>query len=211
MFRFSETSEIIDYLISCLPSGKLYNRNDPVLRAIMSGYARVLLDFHNWNQKIMDSYFQIDEDNILLDRIAKDYGLPNAVFEDISTNSLKVQGIIAMKKINNLITSKDFEDFFLSIGYNVKFYNLGEIYQGFPISFPYQFESTIKSKYTFWYWVEELPSSTRDFNNIGESFPIEFGQISTNQKKVKKILDFIQPDYLKFIPITTQTKTLYNL
>jgi hypothetical protein len=86
----------------------------------------------------------------------------------------------------------------------------------FNYSFPISFSSTIttKDKLTYWIYTEETPGSNSDepeYNNIGDAFGLDFISASSNLQEVKKILDFLKPDYLIFKYITLYTKNLYGL
>jgi len=84
---------------------------------------------------------------------------------------------------------------------------------GFDYELPFSFSNSIskKDKLTFFVYVEENNQISESFNNLGDAFPLEFVDISNNTTKVKKILDYIKPWYIKFIYIDFETKNLYNL
>lgn len=211
--RYLTKNEIIDAIINCCPQGKIYNRNDKNLRALLSGYSNEFFISYNKLNNYISSLLKIDKDNILLDKYKKDYGIPNVIFDEPQSKEELVFAITMMQRANTLYSVEDYERFLSDLGFEVKFYQVNSIRSlGFPYGFPMSFSlsSQGKDKYTWWYWVKETNTRT-DFNNIGNAFPLQFYSNTTNSEKVKKILDYLAPDYLKLIRITTNIKTLYGL
>jgi hypothetical protein len=208
-----------DYVLSratTLPSGLIYNLHPEsnlfkVLKTLFSGHRDIYLIL----EKVLNGLYTITEDNYYLDELLQKYGLPNILFPTVNSNKEKVFAINTMKLIPFLLTKKDFEDFLLLLGYKIKIYPSTAIkkHKTFNYRFPVTFSNSItkKDKLTFLVYVEENNKSSQEFNNIGDAFNIGFVNIENNLEKVKKILEYIKPCYIKFIYIDATIKNFYNL
>ena len=211
--------DLEDYTLSragTLPNGLLYNLHPEsnlfkVLKTLFTGYRDVYLTL----EKVLNQLYTLNEDNYYLDELLRKYGLPNILFPNINSNKEKVFAIQTMKLVPFLLTKKDFEDFLLLLGYKIIIYPSTAIkkHKTFNYRFPVTFSNSItkKDKLTFLVYVEENNKSSQEFNNIGDAFNIGFVNIENNLEKVKKILEYIKPCYIKFIYINSTIKNFYNL
>ena len=204
-----------DLFINSLPDGFLYNGDNT--RNLCKGFLEVYQDFYKTIQQAVNDIFDITETNLYLEEYKVMYGLPNVLFPTINTNEEAVFAISMMKLSQQLLSKEDFESFMLLLGYNVTFYKLNNstldnsgFDYGFPISFSYGVSG--KDKYTYWIYVQEGESADpTTFNNLGDAFDLDFVESENNRLKVKKILDYLKPDYLIFQYISLYTKNLYGL
>lgn len=208
-----DINNLTSLFIRSLPEGYLYNDS---LSDLAKGFVEAYQDFLLTFEKSINDLFYIDETNIFLDEYKVMYGLPNPLFPDIQTKEQAVLAISMMKLSQTLISKEDYENFMLLLGFNVKFYKINaNILENatFPYNFPITFSpsTTRKDKLTYWIYVEDSGDNIDPFYNLGDAFPVEFVQSQNNLQQVKKILDFLKPDYLIFKYITLYTKNLYGL
>jgi hypothetical protein len=209
--KLDDIDEFANLFIRSLPDGYLYNEN---LKPFVKGFLTSYQDYLRVLNTSINDIFDITADNYFLEEFKREYGLPNALFPVINTNEEAALAVTMMKKSKYLNSKEDFENFLLLLGYNVEFFLMNDYaktHLGFNYSFPVAFSNSItgKDKLTYWVYVED--SATISFRNIGFAFPIQFSNSGNNTNKVKKILDFIKPDYLIFRYINSTTKTLYGL
>lgn len=207
-----DVDKLADLFINSLPKGQLYSDS---LKPFVKGFLEVYADFYkNLNIAINDQ-FELTKDSFYLDEFRIQYGLPNALFPVINNNEELVFAISVVKQSQLLVSKEDFENFLKLFGFNVSFFKQNtELSQqfGFPYSFPITFSPGFgkKDKFKYLVYVEET-STPSDFRNIGDAFPIEFYESQDNLSSVRKILDYIKPDYLIFQYIDLETKNLYGL
>lgn len=211
--KLKDPEELAKAWIRCLPQGYLYNSTlIPFIKSFCESYSLFLKDL---NQGIND-LFSVDADNIWLEKLKAEYGIPNALFPVINTNEEAALAITAMKISKNLLSKEDFINFMLLLGYNVEFYQVNNSileYSGFDYGFPASFtEATAgKDKLTFLVYIDLEENSSEEYFNIGDAFDLDFVVGQDNLENVKNILDFIKPDYIIFEYITTEIKTLFGL
>lgn len=229
MEKYNLLNENIDLSIfaetklALFPQGYLYNfknrlNQDTDFFKIVKSLFCSFIDCYSQIEKAINDSFTIDEQNIFLDEYLKKYGLPNVIFSNLQNNIDKVFAINMMRSVNYISSKKDFEDFFSLLGLDVKLYQINEVFDGldgFDYSFPITFDNSSgisgKNKLTYWVYVEENNSNLTNINNIGDAFNIEFGNSENNIVIVKKILDYIKPEVIKFIFIDKETKEIYGL
>ena len=214
-----ENKEINDFTLSrasLLPEGLIYDLPEnsnlfKVYKSLLSGHR----DFYFVLEKVLNNLFEINADNYFLDEFLQKYNLPNVIFPEIKSKEQAIFAIQAMKLVPYLLSKEDFENFLSILGFQVKIYNSSVLreFLSFNYRFPISFSNSItsKDKTTFIVYVEQGDQNYQEFNNIGNAFPIQFVNIQNNLSKVKKILEFIKPLYIKFIFIDKTTKNLYNL
>ncbi len=208
-----ETKDINEFALSYIkgfPDGFLYSDS---LLDFVKGFLVTYQDFYTQYQKAINDLFDMDASNLFLDEFKTMYGLPNALFPEINTDEDAAFAITMMKLSRSLISVEDYTNFLALLGYSVIFYPFNPsmiTHTTFPYTFPIYFSGSLggKDKLTYWVYVEEASGGAY---NIGTMFPITFLSSSSNELKVKNILDFIRPDYLKFVYITLETKNLYGL
>ena len=211
----TENRNLDDFILSritTLPEGMLYNfRENSNLFKVAKGLFNHFRENYLLLEEVINSIYKIDVNNYYLEEYKRLRGLPNIIFPDLKSKEESVFAINMMSLANELFSRKDFEDFLFLLGYNVKIYKMPPI--GFDYELPFSFSNSIskKDKLTFFVYVEENNQISESFNNLGDAFPLEFVDISNNTTKVKKILDYIKPWYIKFIYIDFETKNLYNL
>lgn len=216
LIKQKNIDEICDLALTAFPQGDLYGNSDE-FRNFLKGFLAPFLNFNKILDKNIEDQFKIDENSLRIQEFLTMYGLPNVIFPELTTLEDKVFAISMMKVARTLRSKGQWEGFMADLGYNVKFYSPNNTIleqSGFPYSFPISFTNTLgtKDKLTYWVWVEEATFDEEvEFFNLGDAFPLDFVETNNNLLKVKKILDYLKPDYLIFQYITSQTKNLYNL
>ncbi len=211
--KLKDPEELAKTWIRSLPKGYLYNHTlISFLKSFCESYSVFLKDLSNG----VNDLFDVTEDNIFLEELKAEYGLPNALFPAINTKEEAALAITSMKISKNLLSVEDFKNFMLILGYNVEFYQVNNSIlelSSFDYGFPVVFTPAIstKDKLTYLVYIESENNEETDFYNLGDAFDIDFVQSSNNIENVKNILDFIKPDYIIFEYITTETKNLYGL
>jgi len=207
---------LTELCLNSMPEGYLYQGEEfkKFLRGFLTGYK----ELYEKIEKDTNSLFVIDENNTLLSKYLVEYGLPNALFSDITTTEQAVFAINTMKLASTLVSEQDFINFLALFGINATFYNLNSTellnHVSFDLAFPISFSNSIsaKDKLTYWIYVEEPDDDPNvEYNGIGDAFDIDFISATSKLQQTKKIMDFIKPDYLKFQYITLYTKQLYGL
>lgn len=207
--KFTDPEQLAKGWLRCLPQGYLYTETlIPFIKAFCESYSNFLTDLN----KGINDLFTVDKDNIWLEELKAEYGLPNVLFPSINTKEEAAAAVTAMKASRNLVTKEDFQNFMLLLGHDVKFYH----YQNNLLShtkFNYQLPAILgskigknKLKYLV-YFSEESNSSA----NLNKPLPAILRNANSGLNNVKNILDFIKPDYIIFEYITTEIKTQFNL
>lgn len=214
-----ENKEINSFALSrasLLPEGLIYDLPEDsnlfkVYKSLLSSHR----DFYLVLEKVLNDLFEINANNYFLDELLQKYGLPNVIFPEIKSKEEAVFAIQTMKLVPYLLSKEDFENFLSILGFEIKIYNFSVLkkFLSFNYNFPISFSNSIasKDKTTLIVYVKDGEEDYGDFNNIGDAFPIQFANIQDNLSKVKKILEFIKPLYVKFIFINQATKNLYNI
>jgi hypothetical protein len=202
---------LCDLFISSLPEGYLYNDS---LKPFVRGFLDVFSEVAEKIDKITLSYLNPDENSYFLDEFLTEYGLPNFIFPDVSTAEKKVFAISMMRLASTLNSQQDYENFMLSLGYNVKMYHLSSLIpnSGFPYGFPVVFSGSLtkKDKLTWLVYIETSGVSS-NYNGLGSAFPIQFSPAPSDINFPKKILDFLKPCDIIFKYISLETKNLFGL
>ena len=202
-----------------LSKGYLYQTNeDANLFKLLKSFCIEYQQCYTQLELTINSFYTLDEKSIFLDELLTTYGLPNVIFQDFNTIQDKVVAINTMKMVNKLLSIKDFEIFFLYLGYKVKFYHRNTILEG-HMMFDYTgdifFIDNINGTglLTYWFTVEEDYSTSNNTNNtqFDYSFDIEFTSGNDNARKVQIILDYIKPSYIIVEYLTNEAKRLLNL
>jgi len=200
-----------------LPKGYLYQSHEELnIFKILKSFSIEYQDIYAEIEKNINGFYIVDENSIWLDELAVTYGLPNIIFPTLSTNKEKALAINMMRYLKILNSVESYETFLYLLGFNVKFYLKNEVlikHNTFQYSFPISFSNSItkKDKITYLVYTEPNQGVTTKINNIGSAFPIQFALNNDNAFFVKKILDFIKPDFILFQYITLETKNLYNI
>lgn len=211
--KLKDPEELAKSWLRSLPQGYLYNETLlPFIKSFCESYSNFLIDLN----KGINDLFNVASDNIWLEELKAEYGIPNVLFPSVNTNEEAALAIIAMKISKNLLSKEDFKNFMLLLGYNVEFYHLNNTLielSGFDYGFPAIFTESIstKDKLTYLVYINIPNNSVEEFYNIGDAFDIDFVNASDNVENIKNILDFIKPDYIIFEYITTEIKNLYGL
>lgn len=209
----SDSDQFAKIILNSLPKGYLYSSS---LKPFIIGFIETYKEFLQFLNISINDILSVNEQSLYLDEYLVMYGLPNPLFPVLQTNKDKVFAISMMMKVKDLRTELDFTNFLALFGYNVKFYSLNQSLvenSTFPYGFPITFSpsTTHKDKFTYLVWTEESSETLGEFFNLGDAFDLDFVEIENNALDVKRILDYLKPDYLIFEYINTTQKNLYNL
>jgi hypothetical protein len=211
--KLKDPEELAKVWIKSLPKGYLYNYNlVSFIKSFCESYSVFLKDLNTG----INDLFDVTADNIFLEELKAEYGVPNTIFPTINTNEEAALAITAMKTSKNLLSVEDFKTFMLLLGYDVEFYQVNNLIlelSSFSYGFPVVFTPAIskKDKLTYLVYINNQNNAETDFFNLGDAFAIDFVPAANNVENIKNILDFIKPDYIIFEYITTETKNLYGL
>ena len=215
--KFNDANEYTLARCQTLPKGYLYEINQELnIFKILKSFAVEYQDIYNMIQKNINSFYIVDENSVLLDELLSTYGLPNIIFPVLTTAKEKAFAINIMRYIKTLNSVESYETFFSLLGFVVKFYHINETLQlntTFDYSFPISFSNSIstKDKLTYFVYIQTETENVDNFYNLGNAFPIEFILANNNFYIIKKILDFIKPDYIIMQYITAKEKTLFGI
>lgn len=200
-----------------VPQGYLYNITESLnIFKLLKSFAIEYQDIYKQIEKNINGFYIVDENSIWLDELMTTYGLPNVIFPDITTAKEKALAINIMRYLKTLNSIESYQAFLLLLGYSVKIYSINETLEG-NISFNYNLpiffsnSTSTKDKLTYFVYVETDSQNLEEFYNIGDAFPLDFVLPDNDFYIVKKILDFIKPDYIIFEYITETEKTLFGI
>jgi hypothetical protein len=209
----SNLYEIDNYTLSRmqgLPKGYLYSiSQNTKFFQLLKSFSQQYLELYKQLDVTANSIQSITEQNIFLDDWLTTYGLPNIIFPNLTTTQSKVFAIQVMKTLKILNSVESYEAFFVLLGYEVKFYGFENIkdHMLIPYKIPILIGGTLpKNKIKYWVYVKESGSS---LSNIPAPIPMPIYNQSNNTTKVKKVLDFIKPDFILIQYINEQFKNLF--
>jgi hypothetical protein len=212
--KFDDLNEYTLARAQILPKGYLYNPTTTtnifkILKSFSAEYQAIYLAV----QKQINDFYFIDESSEWLDEWLATYGLPNVIFPELNTAKDKVRAINVMRYVNKLNDVASYKAFFALLGYNVKFYHANDFawYFGIPMSIPMGIGTNPpKNKITYWVSVQEGNQAIDGFD-IPMRIPMYIYSKTNNINIVKKILDFIKPDYILLRYLTDKEKKQFNL
>ena len=197
-----------------LPKGYLYEVNQELnLFKILKSFAVEYQDIYIEIEKNINGFYIVDENSPWLDELLTTYGLPNIIFPILSNAKNKAFAINIMRYLKTLNSVQNYQAFFQLLGYNVSFYLFGDFQAYFivPTAIPTGIGGGLpKEKLTYLVYVEEniIQNATE---GIPSSIPTPIYAPSDNLSIVKRILDFIKPDFIIFKYITFEERKSYNL
>jgi len=197
-----------------LPKGYLYEVNQELnLFKILKSFAVEYQDIYIEIEKNINGFYIVDENSPWLDELLTTYGLPNIIFPILSNAKNKAFAINIMRYLKTLNSVQNYQAFFQLLGYNVSFYLFGDFQAYFivPTAIPTGIGGGLpKEKLTYLVYVEEniIQNATE---GIPSSIPTPIYTPSDNLSIVKRILDFIKPDFIIFKYITFEERKSYNL
>lgn len=215
--KFLDANEYTLARCQALPKGYLYKINQDLnIFQLLKSFSVEYQDIYKEITKAINGFYIIDETSIWLDELLSTYGLPNIIFPVLSNAKDKALAINMMRYLKTLNSVESYQEFLLLLGFDVKFYLVNEIlkpYIGFNYSFPICFSNSTsgKDKITYFVSVNISEMVVETVQNIGSAFQIQFTMANNTLLEVKKILDFIQPDFIIFQYITNAERQLYNI
>lgn len=215
--KFLDATEYTLARCQSLPKGYLYEIDESLnIFKLLKSFAVEYQDIYKEIEKNINGFYFVDETSVWLDELMATYGLPNTIFPDLSTSKDKALAINVMRYLKTLNSIESYEAFLLLLGYSVKIYPVNETLNSnisFNYSFPISFSNSTsgKDKLTYFVYLETGSENVADFYNIGDAFPLNFVLPDNDFYVVKKILDFIKPDYIIFQYITKTEKTLFGI
>lgn len=212
--KFNDANEYTLARCQTLPKGYLYEINQELnIFKILKSFAVEYQDIYNVIQKNINSFYIVDENSVLLDELMSTYGLPNAIFPVLTTRKDKALAINMMRYLRTLNSVESYRSFCQILGYDVSFYLFGNLKKYFiiPSGIPTGIGGGLpKHKLTYLVYVKE-EDNIGTFYDIPTKIPTPIYSVSNNLSVVKKILDFIKPDFTIFRYISLQEKNKFQL
>ena len=213
--KFLDANEYTIARCQVLPKGYLYEINEELnIFKILKSFSVEYQDIYKAITKAINSFYIVDENSIWLDELLSTYGLPNVVFPVLSTSKDKALAINMMRYLKTLNSVESYQAFFQLLGYNVSFYLFGDFQAYFiiPTAIPTGIGGGLpKEKLTYLVYVEENVIANDGTEGIPSSIPTSIYAPSGNLTIVRRILDFIKPDFIIFKYITFEERKSYNL
>lgn len=212
--KFLDASEYTLARCQVLPKGYLYEINQDLnIFQILKSFGVEYQDIYKEITKAINSFYIVDENSIWLDELLSTYGLPNVIFPVLSNAKDKALAINMMRYLKTLNSVESYQAFFQLLGYNVSFYLFGDFQAYFiiPTAIPTGIGGGLpKEKLTYLVYVEEnvIQNATE---GIPSSIPTPIYAPSDNLSIVRRILDFVKPDFIIFKYITFEERKSYNL
>jgi len=197
-----------------LPKGYLYEVNQDLnIFKILKSFSVEYRDIYIAIEKNINGFYIVDESSPWLDELLNTYGLPNIIFPTFSNARDKALAINMIRYLRTLNSIETYKAYCQLLGYNVSFYLFGDFQEYFiiPTTIPTGIGGGLpKEKLTYLVYVEEniIDNVTE---GIPSSIPTPIYAPSDNLLIVKRILDFIKPDFIIFKYITFAERESYNL
>ena len=197
-----------------LPKGYLYEVNQDLnIFKILKSFSIEYQDIYIEIEKNINGFYIVDESSPWLDELLNTYGLPNIIFPTLSNARDKALAINMMRYLRTLNSIETYKAYCQLLGYNFSFYLFGDFQEYFiiPTTIPTGIGGGLpKEKLTYLVYVEEniIENVTE---GIPSSIPTPIYAPSDNLLIVKRILDFIKPDFIIFKYITFAERESYNL
>jgi hypothetical protein len=195
-----------DYIDMMLSSASLNYVKGGNFYNIYKVFAKLFFDKLKELEALENGYYEPYETYPFLDVMIKDYGLPNAIFPNLSTLQEKLYAITVMKKAQKIQNLDDLEALFVLLGVEVKFRKLKKTpyYNNFGFGRFYESDESKNNlkRIKVHYYVQNYKKSKKLYNNFG------FGKFIKNDligsPFVKQVLDFLSIDYIVFMEITKE-------
>lgn len=213
--KFGDANKYTLARCQLLPKGYLYEINESLdIFKILKSFSVEYKDIYREIEKNINGFYIVDETSLWLDEFLSIYGLPNIIFPVLLNAKDKALAINMMRYLKTLNSLESYQTFLQFLGYNVSFYLYGDYQEYFaiPTSIPTGIGGGLpKEKLTYIVYVQENVTDSAATEGIPTSIPTPIYSTSDNLLIVRRMLDFIKPDFIIYRYITFEEKASYNL
>ncbi len=202
----SSIKTVDDYIDMMLSSASLNYVKGGNFYNVYKVFAKLFFEKLKELETLENGYYEPYETYPFLDAMIKDYGLPNAIFPNLSTLQEKLYAITVMKKAKTIQNLDDLEALFLLLGVEVKFRKCYATDYEDNFGFGDFYETDISKinleRITVFYYVINTAITDEMEDNFGFGEFWESDLIGS--PFVKQVLDFLSIDYIIFKEITKE-------